>query len=273
MTDYTIAIYCFIDDFLKKTGYKENPIKKITDAELMTTALVAARYFSGNHQKSMSYMRNHHGVDMIDKSGFNRRLHGLSMQLNALFIGLGSTLKELNTESKYLIDSFPVSVCRNVRIPRNRILKQEAYRGRNASKREYFYGFKVQVITTVEGIPVEYFISAGSFADITAFQAMNIDLPEGSELYGDSGYTDYGLEDFYKECENIQLLIERKSNSKRGDSPALAFIKKQLRKRIETTFSEITAFFPLKIHAVTPEGFLLKVFLFLFAYTLKRVEA
>lgn len=239
----------------------------------MTTALVAARYFSGNHQKSMSYMRDHHGADMIDKSGFNRRLHGLSMQLNALFIGLGSTLKELNTESKYLIDSFPVSVCRNIRIPRNRILKQEAYRGRNASKREYFYGFKVQVITTVEGIPVDYFISAGSFADITAFQAMNIDLPEGSELYGDSGYTDYGLEDFYKECENIQLLIERKSNSKRGDFPALAFIKKQLRKRIETTFSEITAFSPLKIHAVTPGGFLLKVFLFLFAYTLKRVEA
>ncbi|EAY26716.1 IS982 family transposase [Microscilla marina] len=268
MTDYTIAIYCFIDDFLKKIGRKENHLKKITDAELMTTALVAGRYFSGNHQKAMNYMKDHQGVNMIDKSGFNRRLHGLSTQLNAIFIGLGNTLKRLNTESVYLIDSFPVRGCRNIRIPRNKILKQEIYRGKSASKREYFYGFKVQVITTKEGIPVDYFISAGSFADITAFQAMHIDLPEGSQLY-----VDYGLEDFYKECEDIQLFIERKSNSKRKDSPALAFIKKQLRKRVETTFSEITAFFPLKIHAVTPEGFLLKIFLFFFAYTLKRVVA
>lgn len=270
MTDYVIAIYCFIDDFLKATGHKNHPLRQMTDAEIMTTALVASRYFSGNHQKTLKYMQEHHQVDIIDKSGFNRYLHALSDQLNALFIGLGNSLKSLNIESQYLIDSFPVSVCRNIRIPRNKLLKEEVYRGKNVSKREYFYGFKVQVITTAEGIPVEYFISAGAFADITAFQSMNIDLPPGSTMFGDSGYTDYGLEDFYRQCEDINLLIYRKKNSKRADSAAMAFIKKQMRKRIETTFSEIVAFFPQKIHAVTPQGFLLKVFLFLFAYTLEK---
>jgi len=47
-------------------------------------------------------------------------------------------------------------------------------------------------------------------------------------------------------------------------------LKKVMRKRIETTFSEITAFFPRKIHAVTIQGFILKVILFIFAYTLDR---
>jgi hypothetical protein len=55
----------------------------------------------------------------------------------------------------------------------------------------------VQVITTFDGIPVEYFFTAGSFQDITAFQSMNINLPENSELIADSAYTDYELEDFY----------------------------------------------------------------------------
>jgi IS5 family transposase len=49
----------------------------------------------------------------------------------------------------------------------------------------------VQLITTADCQPVDYFITAGSFHDSTALQAMQVDLPAGSELYGDSGYTDY----------------------------------------------------------------------------------
>ena len=208
---------------------------------------------------------------MIDKSGFTRRLHKLQHQLTALFIALANTLKELNTSSQYLIDSFPVAVCENIRISRCRLLQGEAYRGKNASKRRYFYGFKVQVITTQEGLPVQFYIHAASFADITAFKAMPVDLPENSQLYGDSGYTCYELEELFYECEQVELRVCRKSNSKRKDEPHQAFLKNYYRKRIETTFSGITNFFPKKIHAVTPQGFILKLILFIFAYTLDQI--
>jgi hypothetical protein len=270
MTDYAIAIYCFLDDFLHKSTAQLDTRRKLSDAQLMTTALMAARFFYGNFATAMKYMQEHHGFQKIDKSGFNRHLHRLEAKLNAIFLGMGQALKQLNTSSSYLIDSFPVTVCKNIRIPRCRILQGEAYHGYNASKREYFYGFKVQVVTTSEGIPVEYFISAGAFADITAFQAMNLDLPAHSELYGDSGYTDYELEDYYQECEQVDLLIQRKSNAKRKDHPALAFLKQQMRKKIETVFSTITDRFPKSIHAVTAQGFLLKILLFLFAYACEK---
>jgi hypothetical protein len=270
VTDYAIAIYCFLDDFLQKVPATTDKRRKLTDAELMTTALMAARYFYGNLTTALSYMHQHHGFAKIDKSGYNRHLHRLEGQLTAVFLGLGQALKQLNTSSSYLIDSFPVAVCKNIRIPRCRILQGKAYHGYNASKREYFYGFKVQVITTSEGIPVEYFICAGAFADITAFQAMNLDLPAHSELYGDSAYTDYELEDYYRECEQVELLIQRKSNAKRKDHPALAFLKQHCRKKIETVFSTITARFPKSIHAVTAKGFLLKILLFLFAYACEK---
>jgi hypothetical protein len=51
----------------------------------------------------------------------------------------------------------------------------------------------------------------------------------------------------------------------------MAFLKEVYRKRIETTFSGITAYFPKKIHAVTAQGFILKLILFTFAYTLTQV--
>lgn len=271
MSEQVISIYCFIDDFLKAVGHKTDVHCKVSDAEIMTTALIAARYFYGNQTTARLYMREKHGVAMIDKSGFSRRLHSLEKQLVSIFYALAEVLKELNTTCQYLIDSFPVAVCDNIRIRTSRLLQGEAYRGKSASKRRYFYGFRVQVITTADGLPVDYFICAGSFVDVTAFQAMPVDLPQGSELYADSGYTDYQLEDFYQTCEQIQLKVCRKSNSKRKDKPYEAYLKNHYRKKIENVFSGITACFPKKIHAVTAKGFLLKIMLFLFAYTFSQL--
>lgn len=145
----------------------------------------------------------------------------------------------------------PVSVCRNCRIPVSRLVQGKAYHGYNEAKKEYFYGFKVQLITTAEGLPVNYYITAGSFHDATALQAMQLDLPAGSELYGDSGYTDYEQEDLYAECDQIYLRIHRKSNSKRADAAWDRYLKKVFRKPIETVISSIENLFPRKLHAVT----------------------
>jgi len=271
MTEQTITIYCFIDDFFQAIGRKDDVHCKISDAELLTTALLAARYFHGNLHSACSYMKSHHGVKMIDKSGFIRRLHGLKEQLLALFTALGRSIKQLNTSCRYLIDSFPVSVCDNIRIQRAHLLQGERYRGKCVSKRCYFYGFRVQVITTDQGLPVQFYIHAGSFVDITAFKVMPLDLPAGSQLYADAGYTCYEVEDLLAACEQVELLACRKSNSRRADEPHIAFLKDYYRKRIETTFSGITNFFPKKIHAVTPQGFILKLILFIFAYTLNQI--
>lgn len=270
MNDFTVAIYCFLDDYLKIAGPKTDSKQKLNDAEILTTALISARYFGGNMAVGRNYMQTHWGCQMPHKSNFNRRLHRLSLVVASFFLALADSLKQMNSNKEYIIDSFPVAVCRNIRIARCKLLRNNAYRGYNVSKREYFYGFKVQLITTADGIPVEYFMVAGSIHDATAFKAMNIDLPSGSKIYADSAYTNYELEDLYSQCEDILILTERKSNSKRKDHPASAFIKNCMRKRIETTFSEIEAAFPRSIHAVTPKGFLLKIKLFLFAFTLGK---
>ena len=272
MDDFTISIYCFIDDYLKSTDTSwQNPKKKTADAEVLTTALLAARYFAGNMVSARSYMSNHHGCIFPNKSNFHRQLQRLVSKLNTLFFLLSNTLKDANSSQEYIIDSFPVSVCKNIRIQRCKLLQHTDYRGYNHSKREYFYGFKITLVTTASGLPIQYYIAAGAIHDQTAFRAMNLDLPNGSLLYADSAYTEYQIEDWLLQLEGIKLLAERKSNAKRKDSPALAFLKKVRRKSIETTFSGINNLFPKKIHAVSIEGFLLKVFLFIFAFTLDKL--
>jgi hypothetical protein len=206
MNDFTIAIYCFVDDYLQVAGKKAAAKRTLSDAEVITTALLAARYFGGNLTTACSYMRQHQCCRMPHKSNFNRALHRLSNTVASLFVALGQRLKQLNCSSEYLIDSFPVAVCHNVRASRCRLLQNKAYKGYSASKKEYFYGFKVQVITTSDGLPVEYFIVAGSVHDARALQAMHLDLPRGSRLYADSAYTNYELEELYLACEQVSLL-------------------------------------------------------------------
>lgn len=98
---------------------------------------------------------------MLDKSRFNRRLHRLFLPLLDLFDYLGSILKQINPTTEYLLDSFPVSICDNIRISRVRLVRSQDYRGYIASKRRFFYGIRVQLLATSTGIPVEFAFLTG----------------------------------------------------------------------------------------------------------------
>ena len=135
--------------------------------------------------------------------------------LDLIFRFLGKTIKSLNRSKSYIIDMFPVAVCRNIRIPKCSLLKNQAYRAFNNSKKEYFYGFKVQIITTNAGTPVQLDIFCGATGAITAFQCTQIAVPQYRILYSDKAYNDYSEENLLAECEQIYLKPHRKSNSKR----------------------------------------------------------
>jgi hypothetical protein len=47
MDDTILAIYCLCDESLKVLGHREDPQRTMSGAEVMTTALVAARFFGG----------------------------------------------------------------------------------------------------------------------------------------------------------------------------------------------------------------------------------
>jgi len=150
------------------------------------------------------------------------------------------------------------------------LIKSKEYRGYTASKKRYFYGVKIQLLTTKSGIPVEFVFMPGSANDVRALNALPLNLPPGSEVYSDSAYTDYTAEDDLEQTSQISLKVMRKKNSKRQDAPWNQYIKQHTRHDIETVFSSITRVFPKSIHACTYEGFLLKLEAFILAFTIRQ---
>ena len=115
---------------------------------------------------------------------------------------------------------------------------------------------------------MEFALAAGSEADMTIFKELELDLPEGSIIYADKGYTDYDYEDLLQEV-GLHLKAQRKKNSKRALPAWEEFLIKPIRQYIDTVFGKLTNFFPKKIHAVTQRGFELKIVCFVLAFSIQ----
>lgn len=269
--DKIISIFCLIDDILKGINHVDDVRRQVCDSEIILTAIVSSTSFYGNHSSAIKFMKQYGFIpNMLDNSRFNRRLHKIGILLYELFEIVSSYFKDFCCELHYIIDSFPVAVCHNMRIANCKILKDKKWRGYTASMRNYFYGVKVQLLTTKDGIPIAFHFTPGRAGDAKAIGKMIDKLPPEASIYGDSAYLDYSLEDKAFERKAILLKIQRKSNSKRIDTLEQKLEKLKMRKRVETTISDVKKLFPRTIHAITLEGFLIKLTLFVFGLQLNK---
>lgn len=268
MDTYIVFVYCLCDDLLKGLRHREDPQCQVGDAEILTTVLVAARYFAGNWAQTQAFLSGQRYFSRrLSHGRFVRRLHRCAHLLEPLFQILAEAGHGLNQESLYVVDSFPVAACDNYRIRRCRRYRGEAWRGYQASKRRYFYGVKIHLVVAASGQPVEFVLAPGADADVAVLKRLRLDLPENATLTGDRAYNDYVYEDLLKDA-GLGLIPLRKQKSTRPLEPALAYLMATARKAVETTGSLIERLLPKHIHSVTAQGFELKLACFIIACSL-----
>ncbi len=264
-----IAIYCLGDDILKAMPHREDPQRHMSDAEVMTTAIVAALFFGGNLEASRRFLQAHGYMPrMVSKSRFHRRRQRLKPLFLTRFNLLGEHGKALHADSISVIDTFPIPVWDTLRIARAKMDRGERYRSYQAGKRRYFYGLKIHLMVTKDGHPVEFFLTPGNYSDTAGLQHFDFALPEGAWVFGDKAYNHDEIEDVLAEAA-ILLLPVRKKNAKRPLPPWMRSSPSYYRKSVERTGSLIERLLPKSIHAVTPQGFELKVVLFILAVSLR----
>jgi DDE family transposase len=211
MDDKIIATFCLCDDLLKALHHQEDRQCQMNDAEVMTTAFIAALFFRGNHESARAMLKQYGYIPyMVSKSRFSRRLHRIKDICIIFFNMLANIWKTLNKDAIYVIDSLPIAVCDNIRIRRSKIYTKEEFRGYQASKKRYVYGLKIHLMVTQDGKPIECFLTPGSFGDVDALKYYAYELPYGTIIYADKAYNDYEIEDLLQEVEHITLIPIRK---------------------------------------------------------------
>jgi hypothetical protein len=135
MDDTILAVYGLRADLWQALGHAEDPHQQLSDAEVITTGLVALWCFRGKVEAARALLSLPRDMPhMLSRSRVTRRLHRLTELFVMLCDLLGCAWKPLNTEAVSVIDRFPVAVCDHDRIPRAKFYQQEAYRGCLARK-------------------------------------------------------------------------------------------------------------------------------------------
>ena len=127
MDDTIITTYYLCDEFLKAVGHHHDQQVRLSTAEVMSVALLAAAFFGGNVEASRSFLDEYGYIERaISKSRFNRRLHAIDSSLwQQLFDLLAEVFKQNNPDQSYVVDSLPVAVCDNIRIRRSKLYPLE----------------------------------------------------------------------------------------------------------------------------------------------------
>ena len=268
MDDEILTIYCLCDDLLQAMNHRDHPQCVLSSAEVMTIAIVAAKNFGGNFALASRWLQQPSWIpNMLSKSRFSRRLHRIKRYFLTLFALLAISWKEANKDQIYNVDTFPIPVCDNIRIRRCRLYSDEAYRGYKASKRRYFYGLKLHLLITETGQPVEFFLTPGATSDVAGLFGFDFDLPDEATIIADKAYNIYWFEDMLQEA-GLSLLPIRKKDSKRPHEPWERGLQWLCRQQVETSGSLIDRQLPKSIHAVTAEGFELKIVLFVLSFSI-----
>jgi len=267
-----IFIYCLCADTLVTLDFKDDCQCKMSSAEIMTFVIISALYYQCNYRKTrLVILSQGYFPKILSHSQLVRRIHQIPCHIWILAFQICKEILRVKNHREFIVDSFPVPCCQNNKIFRCRLFRGKEYHGYTASKKSYFFGIKVHMIVNLQGIPVEFVFTPGSEADVRAFRRFECDLNKRSKIYADKAYTDYVQEDLLQEACEIQLIPKRKKNAKRQNNPSNDFLLSLNRNKIETVFSVIVNLMPRCIRAVTPRGFCLKIFFFIFGYTVNRM--
>lgn len=267
--DWLVTAYVVIDETMRALGHRGHPQARAGDAEVLTVAVVAARYFQNHHARALGVLRlGGHLPGPLSVSRLSRRRHRLADWLGLVLATLGGLFA---TGEAFLLDSMPLPVCRRARARRCRKLAGLAYCGVCPAKREKFFGWRLHLVCTPAGVPVAFDLLPARHHDLTPVHELTYALPAGAAVYADKGYNSAADEASILAAAAVRLVPHRKANMRPNDwADKLAL--RACRKRIEGVYSQLESMGVQRLRARTLAGLEIKPHASLLAVTVTNAS-
>ena len=245
ISEIMLTIFVLVDDWYQEHANdfrKGRPGQKpeISDSEVMTVMLAMDFISFPSERQYLAYIRANH-LDLfpklLEQSQFNRRARMVA-PLHEEFrqdwlVRMGATLTCAG-----LLDTKPIPVVGYRRSKKRSDFLGCATYGYCASKKMYYFGYKLVAITSLEGIPLVYDLVPANTDERKAADEL-LDRLSGFDLFADKGFLGKAWQaEIHQHTGNAIWTPKRKNQSQQQSQVFERWINR-LRLRIEGLFNEI----------------------------------
>ncbi|MGD2155502.1 MAG: IS982 family transposase, partial [Anaerolineales bacterium] len=245
ISDILLIIFVLVDDWYQEYAQdfrKGKPGKKpeFSDSEVITLLLAMDFIPFPSETQFLAYLRANY-LDLfprlLDQSQFNRRARDL-FQLVEQFRRHWLVKMSITLWNQCLLDTKPVPVVGYRRSKKRSDFLGSADYGYCASKKMYYFGYKLVTLTTLHGIPLLYELVPASTDERMAAESL-IDRVSGCDICADKGFIgrEWQLQLFQQTGNRIWT--PKRSNQFEQNPKWFDKRLNRLRLRIEGVFNEI----------------------------------
>lgn len=245
--DFILTTYVIIDELYHQFALPEVAKRrhvldaKLSDSEIITISLCGELLGVDSENAWFSFVKKnyrHLFPNLCSRSRFNRTRRAL-LQTTELLRQKMISVFPIPFSQYFVIDSFPLAVCKFGRARYCRSFRSYgADYGRCPSKKETYFGYKVHATITLEGYITTFEITPASTDDREGLKDM-VGGQSGLVILGDKGYVGENLTKEMSD-QGICLMALKRSNSKANWPKPVRQLIFQLRRCVETVFSQLS---------------------------------
>ncbi|WP_235018942.1 IS982 family transposase [Tolypothrix sp. NIES-4075] len=257
------TIFVIVDDWYRKqvkntTVLKPGAKARMSDSEIITLALVMDYVPFPGETQFLGFIRGNYREwfpNLLDQSQFNRRLRKLDGMLENL---RRSWVEQLvgETEKYFLLDTKPLPVLGLKRDKRYSDFAGSAAPGRCAAREMSYFGYKLVMLSTWNGIPIAYDLVPANTDERVAAEGV-LEMVQHSDIYADKGFISAHWQAAMAHHTGNRIWTLTRDNQHFQHSYTLKRFISRVRQRVEGVFHEIqnTGRNPERLLNKTIDGF------------------
>ena len=240
--DLFLLVLVIVDDWYRDKGERllgrtvgAKPL--FSDSEVLTLMLAIDFFEFTSERRYHAFVRANYLAlfpQLLDQSQFNRRARSLRFLLNELRKELATQL-DLHFERHFLLDTTPVIVVGYRRDKSRSDFLGSADYGYCAARRMKYYGYKLVMLTTLEGIPYGFELVPANTDERDAADEILDLLPPDSDVWSDKGFLDEAWQAKWAQ-QAIRIWTAKRENQHQQNPAPFDRLLNQVRERIESAY-------------------------------------
>jgi hypothetical protein len=236
------VVFVIVDDWYQDKGERllgrtVGVKPEFGDSEMLTLMLAIDFFEFSGERRYVAFVRANYLAlfpKLLDQSQFNRRARSLRHLLNELRKALATELG-VQLERHFLLDTTPVIAIGYRRDKRHSQFRGSADYGYCAARRMKYYGYKLVMVTTLDGTPYAFELVSANTDERDAADEVLDSLPPDSQAWSDKGFIGEDWQAVWAE-HDVHVWTTKRDNQHQQNPPEFDALLNKVRERVEGAF-------------------------------------